>query len=237
MKHAPTHIELHSGDFANKLNWLRAAVLGSNDGIVSIAALVVGVAAVDTSSHTLLLTGVAGLFAGSFSMAVGEYVSVSSQRDTEKALLDKERYELEHEAESELEELTNIYQSKGLKRETAEQVAKELTAHDAFGAHVQAELGIDPNALTNPWHASFASAVSFALGGIIPVFAIVLPSVSNRITITFIATFIALVITGVVSARLSGATYTRTIIRVVSGGILAMVVTFFVGRLFDAVVS
>ena len=159
MTRTPTHHELHSGEFANKLNWLRASVLGSNDGIVSIAALVVGVAAASSiSSHMLLLTGVAGLFAGSFSMAVGEYVSVSSQRDTEKSLLAKERYELEHEAESELEELTAIYEGKGLTRTTAEQVAKELTAHDAFAAHVHAELGIDPNALTNPWHAKIGRA-------------------------------------------------------------------------------
>ncbi len=236
--HAPTHKELHSGEFASKLNWLRAAVLGSNDGIVSIAALVVGVAASSSiSSHTLLLTGVAGLLAGSFSMAVGEYVSVSSQRDTEKALLDKERYELEHEAESELEELTSIYEAKGLKRETAEQVAKELTAHDAFTAHVHAELGIDPEALTNPWHASFASAVSYALGGIVPLVAIVASGESIRIMVTFIAVFVALVVTGIVSARVSGAPVLKTVYRVVLGGILAMLVTYYAGRLFDAVVG
>jgi len=212
-------------------------LLGSNDGIVSIAALVVGVAAVDASSHTLLLTGVAGLLAGSFSMAVGEYVSVSSQRDTEKNLLEKERYELEHEAELELEELTSIYERKGLKRSTAEQVAHELTEHDAFAAHVHAELGIDPNALTNPWHASLASAVSFAIGGIIPIFAIVLPAVSMRITVAFVSVFVALVLTGIISARVSGAPMFRTVIRIVIGGILAMVVTFFAGKLFDAVIT
>lgn len=238
MPHTLTHHELHSGQFANKLNWLRAAVLGSNDGIVSMAALLVGVAAaVDTSSHTLLLTGVAGLFAGSFSMAVGEYVSVSSQRDTEKALLDKERYELEHEAELELEELTTIYEGKGLARSTAEQVARELTAHDAFAAHVHAELGIDPNALTNPWHASFASAVSYAVGGVIPLLAILYPSEPFRISATFVSVFVALVITGVISARFSGAPVMRTIFRVVLGGILAMVVTFFAGRLFGVLVT
>lgn len=238
MPHTPTHHELHSGDFANKLNWLRASVLGSNDGIVSMAALVVGVAAASSiSSHTLLLTGVAGLLAGSFSMAVGEYVSVSSQRDTEKALLDKERYELEHEAEFELEELTSIYEGKGLARATAEQVAKELTAHDAFTAHVQVELGIDPHALTNPWHASLASAVSYALGGVIPLIAIVTAGESIRIGVTFIAVFFALVLTGIVSARVSGAPVMKTIYRVVFGGVLAMGVTYLAGRLFDVLVT
>jgi VIT1/CCC1 family predicted Fe2+/Mn2+ transporter len=202
-----------------------------------MAALVVGVAAASSiSPHMLLLTGVAGLFAGSFSMAVGEYVSVSSQRDTEKSLLAKERYELEHEAESELEELTVIYESKGLARATAEQVAKELTAHDAFAAHVHAELGIDPNALTNPWHASFASAVSYALGGIVPLIAIIVSPESTRIMITFIAVFFALLLTGIVSARVSGAPVMRTIYRVVLGGVLAMGITYFAGKLFDAVV-
>jgi vacuolar iron transporter family protein len=238
MTRTPTHHELHSGEFANKLNWLRASVLGSNDGIVSMAALVVGVAAASSiSSHMLLLTGVAGLFAGSFSMAVGEYVSVSSQRDTEKSLLAKERYELEHEAESELEELTTIYEGKGLSRTTAEQVAKELTAHDAFAAHVHAELGIDPNALTNPWHASIASAVSYALGGIVPLIAIVASPEPIRIMVTFIAVFIALLITGIVSARVSGAPVMKTIYRVVLGGILAMGITYYAGKLFDAVVK
>lgn len=238
MTRTPTHYELHSGEFANKLNWLRASVLGSNDGIVSIAALVVGVAASSSiSSHTLLLTGVAGLIAGSFSMAVGEYVSVSSQRDTEMSLLAKERYELEHDADSELEELTDIYEQKGLSRATAEQVAKELTAHDAFAAHVHAELGIDPEALTNPWHASFASAVSYALGGIVPLIAIVAAGESIRIMVTFIAVFVALVITGIVSARVSGAPVMKTIYRVVLGGVLAMGITYVAGRLFDIVVG
>jgi VIT1/CCC1 family predicted Fe2+/Mn2+ transporter len=203
-----------------------------------MAALVVGVAASSSiSSHMLLLTGVAGLFAGSFSMAVGEYVSVSSQRDTERSLLAKERYELEHEAESELEELTAIYEGKGLARTTAEQVAKELTAHDAFTAHVHAELGIDPNALTNPWHASFASAVSYALGGIVPLIAIVASGESIRIMVTFIAVFFALLLTGIVSARVSGAPVMKTIYRVVLGGVLAMSITYFAGKLFDVVVA
>jgi VIT1/CCC1 family predicted Fe2+/Mn2+ transporter len=231
------HKELHSGTFSNKLNLLRASVLGANDGIISIAALVVGVAGASVSSHTLLLTGVAGLLAGAFSMAVGEFVSVSSQRDTEQALLAKERYELEHEAELELEELTDIYQKKGLQRATAEKVARELTDHDAFAAHAHAELGIDPDNLTNPWGAGTASAISYALGGLIPLLTIIYPPAETRVLVTFIAVFIALIITAVISARVSGAPVFRTILRIVCGGILAMAVTFAAGRLFDVVVT
>ena len=235
----PRHIhkEPHIGIVPNKLNVLRASVLGVNDGIVSMAALVVGIAATSATSEILLLTGVAGLLAGAFSMAVGEYVSVSSQRDSEKALLDKERYELEHDAEVELEELTSIYQKKGLMRETAERVAYELTEHDAFAAHAYAELGIDPNNLTNPWSAGFASAISYALGGIIPVLTIIYPAEQMRIPTTFIAVFLSLIVVGALSSRASGAPANRTILRTVFGGILAMAVTFGAGRLFDAVLA
>lgn len=235
--HGTPHKELHTKDVTNKLNVLRASVLGVNDGIVSMAALVVGVAAAGASSTTLLLTGVAGLLAGAFSMAVGEFVSVSSQRDSEKALLDKERYELEHEADLELEELTVIYEKKGLARTTAEQVAKELTHHDAFTAHAHAELGIDPNNLTNPWSAGFASAVSYAIGGIIPVLTIIYSAHLMRITVTFSAVFVALIIVGALSARASGAPFLRTIFRTVFGGVLAMAVTFGAGRLFTGFVG
>lgn len=237
MARTPTHKELHSGEFANKLNWLRASVLGANDGVISMAALLVGVAGAAAGSHTLLVTGIAGLLAGAFSMAAGEYVSVSSQRDTEKALLAKEKYELEHFKESEFAELVSIYEGKGLKSDTAQQVAKELTAHDVFSAHVDAELGIDPENLTNPWHAGFASAVSYTIGGIIPTVAIVLPSLAWRIPITFIAVFVALVVTGIVSARVSGAPVLPTIARVVGGGVLAMAITYGIGKLFDVSVS
>lgn len=226
-----THNELHSESFASRLNWLRAGVLGANDGIVSMAALLVGVAGADTSTHTLFLTGTAGLIAGALSMAVGEYVSVSSQRDSEKALLDKERFELKHEAEKELEELVHIYQKKGLKRDTAHQVAIELTAHDAFAAHVEAELGIDPNDLTNPLHAAVASAVAFTIGGLIPLLAIIIPSEPLRVPITFGAVLIALIGTGILSAKLSETSKRKVVMRIVLGGILAMAVTFGIGRL------
>ena len=230
-----SHDEPHSDASGSKLNWLRAAVLGANDGIVSVAALVVGVAGASDSAGFILTAGIAGLLAGALSMAVGEYVSVSTQRDTERALLAKEKWELENEAEAELEELTALYQAKGLSRATAEEVAKELTAHDAFAAHVDIELHIDPNNLTNPWQAALASAASFFLGAVIPLIAIVLPPPSLRIPITFIAVLFALMITGSLSAQAGGANKTRATIRVVEGGALAMAITFAIGKLFGVV--
>lgn len=233
MAHTPTHKELHSGEFASKLNWLRASVLGANDGIISMAALLVGVAGAAASPQALIVTGIAGLLAGALSMAVGEYVSVSSQRDSERALLAKEKYELEHYKDSELAELVGIYERKGLRPETARLVATELTAHDAFAAHVDAELGIDPHHLTNPWHAGIASALSYTVGGIIPTIAIVLPALSIRVPVTFAAVLIALIITGILSARVSGARVLPTTVRVVIGGIIAMAVTYGIGKLFN----
>ncbi|MBP6884530.1 MAG: VIT family protein [Candidatus Pacebacteria bacterium] len=226
------HVELH-GDITNeKLNWLRASVLGANDGIVSTASIVVGVAGASSSTGYILTAGVAGLVAGALSMAVGEYVSVSAQRDSERALLAKERQELIDFPEEELEELTTIYQKKGLSRDTAHKVAEELTNHDAFAAHVDAELGINPNSLTNPWHAAYASALAFVSGAIIPIVAIALPPSSMRIPITFASVIFALVITGMLSANAGGANKRKATIRVVSGGFLAMAVTYGIGTLF-----
>jgi VIT1/CCC1 family predicted Fe2+/Mn2+ transporter len=229
------HQELHADASASRLNWLRAGVLGANDGIVSLAALLVGIAGASADQHNLLVAGVAGVLAGALSMAVGEYVSVSSQRDTERVLFAKERKELEMYPEAELEELTTIYQKKGLERATAEIVAKELTAVDAFGTHVREELGISPDELTNPWHAAIASAVSFFAGAMIPVVAILIPPATLQIPVTFAAVLVALVITGVVSARVSGAPTLKVTLRVVLGGILAMIVTFGIGKLFGIV--
>lgn len=226
------HSEPHSGNHTSKLNWLRAAVLGANDGIVSIAGLVVGVAGATTSETVILTAGIAGIVAGAISMAAGEYVSVSSARDTERALLRKERHELKEFPEEELEELALIYQKKGLSRNTAIIVAKELTARDAFAAHVDAELGIDPNELTNPWHAAFASALAFLVGAIIPLIAVILPSATSRIPITFIAVTISLAITGILSAKVGGANILKATLRVVFGGAVAMIVTYSVGSLF-----
>lgn len=233
LHHSVTHKELHTSGMGARSNWLRAAVLGANDGIMSLAALVVGVAGASASSQTVLLTGVAGLLAGALSMAIGEYVSVSSQRDTERALLDKERFELAQYPDSELDELTSLYEKKGLTASTARTVAEELTSHDVFAAHVDVELGIDPNNLTNPIHASFASAASFSLGALIPLVAIVLSPQALQIPITFGAVFVALVVTGILSAKTSGVRITRVVLRTVIGGIIAMAITYGVGKIFD----
>ena len=229
------HHELHADSSGVKLNWLRAAVLGANDGIVSVAAIVVGVAGASSSAGYILTAGVAGLVAGALSMAVGEYVSVSTQRDTEKALLEKERRELRDEPEAELEELAGLYEAKGMSKATARIVAEELTAHDAFAAHVDAELHIDPNDLTNPWHAAYASAAAFLSGAIIPLLAIVLPPADWRIPVTFVAVLAALAVTGTLSAQAGGANKTRATLRVVVGGALAMIITFGVGKIFGVI--
>ncbi len=228
------HHELHEAGHGAKLNWLRAAVLGANDGVVSVAAIVVGVAGASDSASFILTAGVAGLVAGALSMAVGEYVSVSTQRDTEKALIEKERLELETVPEQERAELAAIYEAKGLSKATAQIVADELTAHDAFAAHMEAELRINPDELTNPWHAAYASAAAFLCGAFIPLIAIVLPPASVRIPVTFAAVLVVLVITGTLSAYAGGANKTRATLRVVIGGVLAMAITFGIGKLFGA---
>jgi vacuolar iron transporter family protein len=232
-KNKSHHHEPHSEKTTSKLNWLRASVLGANDGIVSVAGIVVGVAGANTNSQLILTAGIAGLVAGAISMAAGEYVSVSSSRDTEKALLEKEKYELKHFPEEELEELAHLYEKKGLSKETAKKVAKELTAKDPYAAHVDAELGIDPDDLTNPWHAAFASAASFLIGAVIPLIAVLVFPQEIKIPMTFISVLIALAITGTISAKVSNANIFRATTRVVIGGALAMIVTFGVGRLFN----
>ena len=225
------HKEPHNRGSGQTLNRLRAAVLGANDGITSVAGIVVGVAGATNSISAIVTAGTAGLIAGALSMAAGEYISVSSQRDTERALLEKERTELKQYPKQELAELTTIYQKKGLSPTTASQVAKELTANDVFAAHVDAELGIDPNDLTSPWQAAVASAISFLAGAIIPLIAIILPSQPYRVPVTFVAVVLALVITGALSARASKANMGLAIRRVVAGGIFAMVVTYGIGHL------
>jgi len=217
-----------------RLNWLRAGVLGANDGIISTAGLVVGVAAATSASGPILTAGVAGLVAGAVSMALGEYVSVSSQRDTERALLATERRELEEDPEAELAELADLYRRKGLSTPTAELVAAELTAKDAFAAHVDAELGLDPDALTNPWHAAIASAAAFTVGALLPLIAIVVAPAAVRVPVTFVVVVLALAITGSVSAALGKAKRARAVMRVVVGGALAMIVTFGIGQLLGA---
>jgi vacuolar iron transporter family protein len=228
---APHEDEPHEGSVASRLNWLRAGVLGANDGIVSTAGLVVGVAGATDDRQAILIAGVAGLFAGALSMASGEYVSVSTQRDTEQALLAKERRELAEEPEEELAELAFIYQQKGLSEELAIRVAEELTAHDALGAHAEAELGIDPDNLTNPWHAAWASMIAFTVGALLPLLTITLAPHDVRVWVTVASVAIALAITGWLSARLGEANVSRAVLRNVGGGVLAMAVTFLIGQL------
>lgn len=223
--------EPHRPGMSSRLNWLRAGVLGANDGIVSTAGLVIGVAAATTAKGPILTAGLAGLVAGAVSMALGEYVSVSTQRDTEQALLEKERQELAEFPDEELTELAAMYQAKGLSQPTAQLVAEELTAHDAFAAHVDIELNIDPDQLTNPWHAALASAISFSLGALLPLIAILLPPDNMRVPVTFAAVLVALALTGTISAKLGGADPGKAVLRILTGGAIAMVVTFVVGQL------
>lgn len=220
----------------SRLNWLRAGVLGANDGIISTAGLVVGVAAATTDRTAILVAGVAAVAAGAVSMGLGEYVSVSSQRDTERALIEHERLELEEDPAGELDQLAAIYEGKGLTPATARQVAVELTEHDPLAAHVEAELGLDPDERTNPWHAAFASAVAFTLGAVLPLAAVVLATTSARIPVTVAAVVVALAVTGSVSAWFGRARRLRAVVRLLVGGALAMAVTWAIGSLFGATV-
>jgi VIT1/CCC1 family predicted Fe2+/Mn2+ transporter len=226
-----SHIEPHSANIAGRLNWLRAGVLGANDGIVSVAAIVVGVAGATTALAPILTAGAAGLVGGAISMALGEYVSVSSQSDSQRALIAKEKKELEEMPDEELAELASIYESKGLSPDTARQVAVELTAHDALGAHLEAELHITESEVASPWHAALASAVAFTIGGILPLAAILLLPEAIRIPVTFGAVLLALVATGITSSKVGGTTWLRPTIRIVIGGALALGATFAIGRL------
>lgn len=230
--------EAHGGgSTAARLNWLRAGVLGANDGIVSTAALVVGVAAATSDASVIATAGVAGLVAGAVSMALGEYVSVSTQRDTERTLIAKERGELEQLPEVELDELTMLLRHKGLSEPTARIAAGELTAHDALGAHLDIELGIDQHDVANPWAAAVASAVAFTLGALLPLIAVLVPPTSQRVPVTFVAVLLALSITGAVSAWLGGSALCPAIVRLITGGALAMAVTFGIGALLNTTVA
>jgi VIT1/CCC1 family predicted Fe2+/Mn2+ transporter len=225
------HDEPHVGGLAARLNWLRAAVLGANDGVVSTAGLVVGVAGATSSAATILTAGLAGLLAGALAMASGEYVSVSSQRDSERALLGLERRELADTPQAELTELAALYEAKGLAPGLARLVARQLTAHDAFAAHAEAELGIDPARIASPWHAAIASFLSFTAGALLPLLAITLTPAAARVAVTAAAVLAALAATGFLSATLGHAPRRPAIVRNVIGGLLAMAVTYTVGSL------
>lgn len=227
------HPEFHKNFSYSRLNWLRAAVLGANDGIVSIAGLVVGVASATDNERVILTAGLAGILAGALSMAAGEYVSVSSQRDSEKAALKMEEYELKHFPKEELEELAKIYETKGLSGSTAKKVAQELTEKDALKAHLEAELGMSQEDLTNPWAAAFASAVSFVVGSILPITFILLSPSDIRIQATFVAVLVSLALTGYLSAKVGNSKTSHAVVRVVVGGFFAMLLTYIVGRIFS----
>ena len=226
----------HSGGGAGRLNWLRAGVLGADDGIVSVAGIVIGVAGATASRGTIFTAGLAGLVAGAVSMSLGEYVSVSSQRDSERALLTQERRELAQTPREELAELTAIYEAKGLSAATARTVAAELTAHDAFAAHADAELHISPDDLASPVQAAAASALSFTLGALLPLLAILLPPTSWRVPVTFVAVLAALALTGAISASIGGSNARRAVIRVVIGGAAGLALTYGIGHLFGSAV-
>jgi len=227
----PHEDEPHAGGFGGRLNWLRAAVLGANDGIVSTAGVVVGVAGATSDRGTIMVAGVAAVVAGAMSMAAGEYVSVSTQRDSELALLDKERGELRDEPEEELAELAGLYVAKGLDEDLALQVAAQLTAHDALGAHAEAELGIDPDDISSPWNAAGASMIAFTIGALLPLLTITLVTESARLWVTVGSVAAALALTGYTSARLGYGPPRRAVLRNVAGGLFAMAITYGVGTL------
>ncbi|CTP91409.1 nodulin 21 [Xanthomonas translucens pv. arrhenatheri] len=225
----PSHSELHRGDRAG---WLRAAVLGANDGILSVAGLVVGVASSGAPAPAVLATGIAGLVAGAMSMAAGEYVSVQSQVDTERADLAIERRELHEDPQSELEELAGIYRQRGLDAALARQVAEQLTAHDALGAHARDELGITETLRARPLQAALASAAAFCCGAALPILAALLAPAGKQVWVTGAATLLGLSLTGALAARAGGASGVRGARRVVFWGAAAMLATGAVGRLF-----
>lgn len=227
-----THKEQHR---TGRIGWLRAAVLGANDGIVSVASLLVGVAAAETGRGEVILAGVAGLVAGAMSMAAGEYVSVSSQADTEHADLDRERKELAADVESEVLELTNIYVHRGLGEPLARQVAEQLMAHDALGAHARDELGISEVMIARPIQAALASAATFGVGAALPLLtALVSPEKWIAIAVAGLSLgFLALL--GAVSARAGGAPAAKAVVRVTLWGALAMAATAGIGALFGVV--
>jgi VIT1/CCC1 family predicted Fe2+/Mn2+ transporter len=219
------------------LNWLRAGVLGANDGIVSIAALLVGVAAATQAIEPLIIAGVAGLAAGAISMGLGEYVSVSSQRDSELSLIAKEKQELIDQPEVELAELATLYEHKGLSPATAKIVAQELTDHDPIRAHLEAELNILESHIVNPWAAALSSIVSFLAGALLPFLSVLLAAPDFRIAATVVASLIALGATGAAGAYLGGSRMLPAVIRVIIGGALALAVTWGIGTLLGTTVG
>lgn len=234
MSRLHVHAERHA---AARIGWLRAAVLGANDGIVSTASLIVGVAASEASRSSVLLAGVAALFAGAMSMAAGEYVSVSSQADTEKADLARERCELAQQPDLEREELTRIYQARGVERRTAEAVADQMMAHDALSAHARDELGLSDTMTARPLQAAFASALTFTAGALAPLLVVPFSPAPMLVPAVALASLACLALLGGLGARAGGAPLGPSVLRVTFWGALAMAVTAGVGRLFGAAVG
>lgn len=233
MHKLPTPLEMHR---SQHIGWLRAAVLGANDGIVSTASLILGVAAAKATDGNILLTGIAGLVAGAMSMAAGEYVSVSSQADTESADLEREKIEHITQSEIELEELTQIYVKRGLSQELATQVAQQLTAFDALGSHARDELGINESFRARPVQAAFASAAAFSLGGLLPLLIVIFSPSQYLITSVSVGSLIFLVLLGILAAKVGGANIWKSAFRVCFWGMLAMIVTAGIGALFGTIV-
>jgi vacuolar iron transporter family protein len=229
--HAHKHTEHHA---VSRIGWLRAAVLGANDGIVSTASLIVGVAASGAAQSAILIAGVAGLVAGALSMAAGEYVSVSSQLDAEKADLDLERQELRDEPEREREELVNIYISRGLDTDLANKVADQLTAKDALGAHARDELGLSEMTTAQPTTAALSSAAAFTAGAVLPLVVVVAAPAEWTVSGVAISSVLFLALLGALGARAGGANMLKSVIRVTLLGSAALLVTAGIGRLFGA---
>lgn len=229
-----THADAHPDDphFISRSGWLRAAVLGANDGIVSVASLLVGIAASGADRHAIMLAGVAGLSAGALSMAAGEYVSVSSQSDIERADIKRETRALNEDPETELIELAEIYEARGLAPETAMRVAREMTEYDALGAHIRDELGLSDVVAANPLQAAATSALTFSCAAAVPLLGALLAPAGSVIAFVLIATLIALALLGFVGARAGGAPFGRAVLRVVFWGCVAMGVTALIGKVF-----
>lgn len=219
------------------MNKLRAAVLGANDGVVSVSSIVMGVAGAGATTNVIGLAGMAALIAGALSMAVGEYVSVSSQSDLEKAYIEDEKEDLRVDPDGELDELKREYMKLGLSEPTARVVAYELTAKDALQSHLSVHFGIDPDDINNPWQAAFASFGAFTLGGLVPFLVILLAPSELRIPVTVLAVMVVLVAIGISSAKVGNAPILRAVTRVVIGGVIAMVVTYGVGMIFGTVIG
>lgn len=228
---APEIVQTESGRILSTLNWLRAGVLGANDGIVSTAAIIFGVAGGSASHSTIMLAAIAAIAAGALSMAAGEYVSVSTQRDIEQAELAREKRDLQEDPERELAVLARLFEQRGVQPVLAKDVARQMSAKDALSVHARAELGIDPEAITNPWAAALASLIAFTVGGLVPILAILLSPRPIEIRVSGVAVVIAMALTGAVSARLGRFAVIPSVIRNVAGGLLAMAVTYGIGTL------